>query len=240
LLENILDAHPALQALEEKPAVDAMISVLEARGPLDAGLANLDEDTTDEVRRAYWQRVARYISLRPDARLVDRYPLNIARLAVIQRAFPGAPMVLLIRHPCDVVLSCFMQNFRIMDGTVGFHRLDNGARIYDQVMRKWLEEVEAFAPRLMMIRYEDLVSEYEGTVRQLAGFLQLEWNDRMLDPASHALSRGRIHTPSYSQVVQPIYTGAIERWRRYRHHFGDALPSLERWIRHWGYEGPRS
>jgi hypothetical protein len=60
----------------------------------------------------------------------------------------------------------------------------------------------------------------------------------MLDPASHALSRSRIHTPSYSQVVQPIYTSAVERWRRYQHHFSDALPMLERWIRHWGYEGP--
>jgi len=236
LLENVLDAHPALQALEEKPAVDAMIAVLEERGPLDEGLARLEEDTAAEMRDAYWRRVARHVALRPDARLVDRYPLNIARLAVIQRAFPGAPMVLLVRHPCDVVLSCFMQNFRIMDGTVGFHRLDNGARIYDQMMRKWLSEVEAFAPRLLMIRYEGLVAEYEATVRRLAAFLRLEWDDRMLDPASHALSRGRIHTPSYSQVVQPIYAGAVERWRRYRHYFGEALPMLERWIRHWGYE----
>ncbi len=236
LLENVLDAHPALQALEEKPAVDAMISVLEARGPLDDGLARLDQDATGEMRQAYWQRVARHVGLRPGARLVDRYPLNIARLAVIQRAFPGAPMVLLIRHPCDVVLSCFMQNFRIMDGTVGFHRLGNGARIYDRMMRKWLSEVEAFEPRLIVIRYEDLVSDYESTVRRLAGFLQLEWDDRMLNPARHALSRGRIHTPSYSQVVQPIYSDAVGRWRRYRHHFGEALPRLERWIQHWGYE----
>lgn len=239
LLENILDAHPALQALEEKPAVDAMISVLETRGPLDAGLADLDQQTAEQLRRAYWNRVARHIVLRPGARLVDRYPLNIARLAVIQRAFPGAPIVLLIRHPCDVVLSCFMQNFRIMDGTVGWHRLDNGARIYDRVIRKWLAEVDAFEPRLLVVKYEDLVSAYETTVRRMAEFLQLEWDDRMLDPASHALSRGRIHTPSYAQVVQPIYTGAIERWRRYQHHFGDALPLLERWIGHWGYEGPR-
>ena len=236
LLENVLDAHPALQALEEKPAVDMMISVLEARGPLDDGLARLDQDSAGEMRHAYWQRVARHVALRPGARLVDRYPLNIARLAVIQRAFPGAPMVLLIRHPCDVVLSCFMQNFRIMDGTVGFHRLGNGARIYDRMMRKWLSEVEAFEPRLIVIRYEDLVSDYESTVRRLAGFLQLEWDDRMLNPARHALSRGRIHTPSYSQVVQPIYSDAVGRWRRYRHHFGEALPRLERWIQHWGYE----
>jgi len=237
LLENILDAHPALQALEEKPAVDAMISVLKMRGSLDAGLAALDEKAAGEMRRAYWKEVERHVTLRPNARLVDRYPLNLARLAVIQRAFPGAPVVLVIRHPCDVVLSCFMQNFRIRDGTIGFHRLGNGARIYDQVMRKWLTEVEAFAPRLTIIRYEDLVSEYKTTVRRLAEFLAVDWDDRMLDPASHALSRGRIHTPSYSQVVQPIYNSAVERWRRYQHHFGDALPMLERWIRHWGYAG---
>lgn len=236
LLENILDAHPDLQAMEEQPAIDAVISLLEAGGTLGVALAQMNEERATECRRAYWQAVDRYLARVPGRRLVDRYPLNMARLALIERVFPGAPIVLLIRHPCDVVLSCFMHNFRIRDGTVGFHRLANGARIYDRVMQKWLAESEAFAPRLFVIRYEDLVTDYDGNVRRLAGFLELPWDDRMLDPAGHARSRGRIHTPSYSQVVQPIYADSIGRWRRYRRYFEEALPVLERWIRHWGYQ----
>lgn len=237
LLENILDAHPALQALEEKPAVDAMLAQLERRGDLDTGLGGLDEATAAVLREAYWREAGRHVALRPDARLVDRYPLNMARLAVISRSFPGAPFVLVVRHPCDVVLSCFMQNFRIKDGTLGFHTLANGARVYDRLARKWLAEVEAFRPPLLTIRYEDLVADVRGNVARLVDFLGIAWDDRLLDHAAHATSRGRIHTPSYAQVVQPIYTSAIERWRRYAEHFGEALDVLAPWIRHWKYDG---
>lgn len=236
LLEVILDAHPALQAMEERPAIDAVVARLTEGGRLGDALARLTEGGAAECRRVYWHAVQRYLSRQPGRRLVDRYPLNMSRLAVIERVFPRAPIVLLVRHPCDVVLSCFMNNFRIRDGTVGFHRLENGARIYDRVMRKWLAEVEAFDPRLLVMRYEDMVSDYAPTVRRLAGFLELEWSDRLLDPAKHAATKGRIHTPSYSQVVRPIYKDSVQRWRRYERHLAPVLPILEPWIRHWGYE----
>ena len=239
LLENMLDAHPALQALEEKPAIDAVLAELERRGDVDSGLATLDEPTVEALRAAYWQEVGRHLELRPGARLVDRYPLNMARLAVIARVFPGAPVVLALRHPCDVVLSCFMQNFRIRDGTAGFHTLLNGARIYDRLMRKWLAEVAAFTPPLLTLRYEDLVRDVRGHVERLAGFLGVAWDERLLDHAGHALSRGRIHTPSYAQVVQPVYTSAVARWKRYERHFGPALEVLAPWIHHWGYDETR-
>ncbi|RPI14786.1 MAG: sulfotransferase family protein [Lysobacterales bacterium] len=238
LLENMLDAHPALQALEEKPAVDAMLAVLEQHGGVDAGLARMDEVLAAECRDAYWCEAARHVELRDDARLVDRYPLNMARLAVASRVFPGAKFVLAVRHPCDVVLSCFMQNFRIADGTEGFHTLANGARIYDRLMRKWLAEVEAFTPPLHVLRYEDFVTDVRGHAERLAAFLGVAWDDGLLDPAGHARSRGRIHTPSYAQVVQPVYTTAVARWRHYERHFGAALGVLAPWARHWGYDAP--
>lgn len=239
LLENMLDAHPGLQALEEKPAIDAILAELERRGDVDSGLAMLDEPTVEELRATYWREVGRHLKLRPGARLVDRYPLNMARLAVIARVFPGAPVVLALRHPCDVVLSCFMQNFRIRDGTVGFHTLLNGARIYDRLMHKWRVEVAAFAPPLLTLRYEDLVMDVRGNVERLADFLQVAWDERLLDHAGHALSRGRIHTPSYAQVVQPVYTSAVARWRHYERYFGPALEVLAPWIHHWGYDKTR-
>jgi tetratricopeptide (TPR) repeat protein len=240
LLENMLDAHPGLQALEEKPAIDAILAELERRGNVDSGLAMLDGPTVEELRATYWREVGRHLELRPGARLVDRYPLNMARLAVIARVFPGAPVVLALRHPCDVVLSCFMQNFRIRDGTVGFHTLLNGARIYDRLMRKWCTEIATFAPPLLTLRYEDLVMDVRNSVERLADFLQVAWDERLLDHASHALSRGRIHTPSYAQVVEPVYTSAVARWRHYERYFGPALEVLAPWIHYWGYDETRA
>jgi tetratricopeptide (TPR) repeat protein len=236
LLENMLDAHPGLQALEERPAVDAMLATLQSGAPLDQALARLDDSLAGAARESYWAAVSRHLALRADARLVDRYPLNMARLAVISRVFPGAPIVLAVRHPCDVVLSCFMQNFHIRDRTPGFHTLLNGARIYDRLMHKWVAEAAAFAPRLHVIRYEDLVTDVSGHAQRLAAFLGIEGETALLDYAEHALRRGRIHTPSYAQVVQPIYRSAVMRWKNYAGHFGPAMDLLTPWIRHWGYE----
>jgi len=237
LFEQILDAHPALQALEEKPAVEAMVTRLrDSHLGYPSGLSQLSARDILELRGIYWAEVARHLARRPHTRLVDKYPLNMSRLALIQRVFPQAKFVLLLRHPCDVCFSCFMQNFRITDGTIGFHTLQNTARIYAQVMHNWVAQVELFSPQYLVVRYEDLVRDLRTTVQRVVDFLGLELDDRMLDPAAHALSRGgRINTPSYSQVVRPVNTEAIERWRRYERHFEAVLPILEPWIERWGY-----
>lgn len=236
LFEQILDAHPALQALEEKPAVEAMVTRLRGGASgYPAALAALSAGTIAELRGLYWAEVGRHLARTPGTRLVDKYPLNMTRLAVIQRVFPEAEFLLLLRHPCDVVFSCFMQNFRITDGTVGFHSLESTARIYARVMENWVNESAVFGPRHLIVRYEDLVRDLEREVRRVVEFLGLELDARMLDPAAHARSRGRINTPSYSQVVRPVNADAVERWRRYERHFADVMPILEPWIERWGY-----
>jgi len=37
--------------------------------------------------------------------------MNMVLLPIICRLFPDAPIILAIRHPCDTVLSCFLQHF---------------------------------------------------------------------------------------------------------------------------------
>ena len=69
----------------------------------------------DRVRASYWERVAKKVKLAPGERLVDKNPLNILRLPVIRRVFPHARILLAVRHPCDVLLSCYMQQFRAPD-----------------------------------------------------------------------------------------------------------------------------
>jgi len=54
--------------------------------------------------------------------------------------------------------------------------------------------------------------------------------------SEHAKNKGYIGTPSYAQVVQPVYASSIGRWRRYREYFEPILPALEPSMRHWGYD----
>jgi hypothetical protein len=54
-------------------------------------------------------------------------------------------------------------------------------------------------------------------VRQLFQFLDLPWDEEVLNYRQNAFNRGFINTPSYSQVVKPVYKEACYRqsvWRK--------------------------
>ncbi|MGB0772946.1 MAG: hypothetical protein ACPGQK_11260 [Paracoccaceae bacterium] len=60
-------------------------------------------------------------------------------------------------------------------------------------------------------------------------------------PSNHRLAfgkteRGRIHTLSYAQVVQPLYKSASDRWRAYEHHLMQERTRLSNWITAYGYD----
>ena len=57
-------------------------------------------------------------------------------------------------------------------------------------------------------------------------FLSLPWQDELLVYHTTAKARGRIHTPSYAQVVQPLCKSAIDRWRAYKHHLSEERTRL--------------
>ena len=57
---------------------------------------------------------------------------------------------------------------------------------------------------------------------------------QMISTASTA-ARGSINTPSYSQVVQPLYKQASGRWTHYRKQMDPVLPVLQPWIEAFGY-----
>jgi hypothetical protein len=57
----------------------------------------------------------------------------------------------------------------------------------------------------------------------------------MLAPAERARARGFISTPSYSQVLEPVNSRSVGRWRHYESEFAPVLPVLMPWIERWGY-----
>lgn len=236
LLEQILDSHPALQTLEEKGTVAAMARAFEgmAQGRENA-LAELTEEQVGQLRQIYFDEVARHLELQPGNLLVDKNPLNTVVAHLIWRVFPQAKFILAIRHPCDVCLSCFMQNFFINEAMASFFTLESTAQVYGGVMRTWLEAVAKLPLDYHRIRYEDLVADFEGETRALLEFLGVGWDDHVLGHTEHAMKRGTISTPSYHQVTQPIYQHAKYRWKRYAKQFEPVMPALQPFIDYFGY-----
>jgi hypothetical protein len=150
---------------------------------------------------------------------------------------PNAPILLGVRHPCDVILSCYMQQFRAPEFALLCNSPLSLARGYQRTMDFWFRQSEILQPHALEVRYETLVTEFEREVRAIMRFLALPWDDRVLQPARHAQEKGYISTPSYSQVVAPISAKSVDRWRHYSGMFGQVVPIVQPQLDRWGYAG---
>ncbi|WP_198651489.1 tetratricopeptide repeat-containing sulfotransferase family protein [Dyella sp. C11] len=237
LLEQMLDAHPQLQSMDENPFFNRLADLLTSHDKriLD-DLSVLRQYDADELRRSYYAMVDERVQRRPGVRIVDKNPLNTMWLPLINRLFPNARIILALRHPCDVILSCHMQDFRAPTLALACTSLDRLARGYVQVMQRWVDESTILQPAAMNLRYEDVVDDLPGQAQRIAQFLGLDDASPMLGFHEHARGKTYIGTPSYSQVIEPVNRKAMGRWQKYREWIEPVLPTLDPMLRHWGYE----
>ena len=145
-------------------------------------------------------------------------------IPAIRRLFPDARIILALRHPCDVVLSCYVTNFKPNNAMASFLSLETAAELYDLSFALFEKSRELLKPALHVNRYEKLVDDRDRELRPLLDFLELDWDERVLDHESTARARGHIKTASYAQVVEPIYKRSAGRWENYRKHLEPVLP----------------
>lgn len=236
MLEQMLDAHADLKSMDEQPFAQRVIERMESFGlryPEDLG--QLDESQCEAMRDSYWSCVAKVLRLHPGQRLVDKNPLTMLRLPLLKRIFPHSKIVFVVRHPCDVLLSCYMQHFNAPAFTVLCSSIDRLSRGYARAMGFWLDQVEVLQPSVHEWCYEDALDDFDTQVARLGEYLLLEDTRPLKEFSAHARAKGYIGTPSYAQVVKPLYKTSRGRWQKYRELFEPALPVLAPVLQHWGY-----
>ena len=192
----------------EKPTIDSLLA--EVPG-YPQSLPGLTSEHIERLRGTYFETASRYVDSGQDNLIIDKMPLNIAHLALIWRVFPGAKFILVARHPCDVCLSCFMQNFFINSAMANFYTLRDAAMLYAKTMRLWHTSTRTLPLQYRVVRYEDLVNDFEAQVRRLLGFLEVEWDPAVHNYAEHARSTGPVD-PDCSCYTCSHYS------RAYLHH----------------------
>ncbi|HYD87340.1 MAG TPA: sulfotransferase [Vitreimonas sp.] len=234
LLDQILSSHSRAVCVEEKDYLsNAFAAVFTNAEKLNA-MGALGEDEIETVRERYWREVRGETGPIEGAVVIDKLPLNIVVLPMIRAVFPDAKIIFALRDPRDAVLSCFQHRFGMNVGMAQFLELDRAAAYYDLVMRLMLLCREKLGLPVHQVRYEDVVADLEGEARKLAAFLDLPFESAMLDYRETAMKR-EIATPSLRQVVQPLYTRSIGRWRRYEAQLAPVLPLLNQWAARFGY-----
>jgi hypothetical protein len=236
LLEQMLDTHPDFRSMDERGYVYQLVERMEHAGQRYPGdLANLTRTDADQLRAVYWRLVDRTLPDLGQRRLVDKNPLNMLCLPMILRLFPSARIILCLRHPCDVLLSCSMQSFRSPAFMVLCSSLQRLARGYAGAFEQCCRHLDVFVPRVLEWRYESAVDDFDGAIARLGEFLGVEDAAPFAGFALHARAKQFIATPSYAQVTEPVNRTAVGRWKNYRGHFEPVLPLLRPWLDRFGY-----
>jgi Tfp pilus assembly protein PilF len=236
LLDQILASHPEVTTLEERDTLMEAASTLIGSGDGFERWASLSDDEIERMRSSYWRQVRTALGGAPERPVfVDKLPLNAVFLPIVYRLFPTAKVVVAVRDPRDVVLSCYQQRFGMNAAMFQLLRLDTAATYYDAVMGL-VRTCRAKLPlQVHEVRYESVVQDFDATIGALLAFIGVGWNDGVRAYAETAKTRA-IGTPSAAQVIRPLYATAQGKWRNYRAFLEPVLPVLEPWVATFGYE----
>jgi tetratricopeptide (TPR) repeat protein len=239
LVEQTLSAHPKIAAGDELPLIHEVSAIMPRMlaSPLGypEALAELwmgdHREDLDNLRDYYLQKVRQMGVLREGAtRFTDKMPLNETHLGLIALLFPEAPLIHVLRHPLDIMVSAYSNAF-----THGFFcasDLETAARHYVRVMDLVQHYRGEMTLRYLPIRYEDIVADQENSVRAMLSFVGEDFHKACL---TFHKNRRYARTASYAQVAEPLYERSVYRHKHYRAHLEPVVEILRPVIERLGY-----
>lgn len=239
LLEQILDAHPEALAFDEPPAFTQEVmsewTHAPGRSHTQRNPDKLSEPRRQELRRRYLRSLLREIPGEPTARvLLDKNPSPTMSLNLWLRVFPDLRVIIALRDPRDVIVSCYFQNLMLNVTNVNFLSLERTARHYSDLMDVWLRLRELGGFDWLEARYEDVVKDLAGEGRRATEFLGLQWHPQQ--ERYHETARRKVlYAPTYHDVTQPVYQRAVGRWERYAEALAPLQERLVPYLKAFGY-----
>lgn len=213
LTEQIIASHSAIRAGGELPfgreLRDFAAELAGGEAAFPEGMDKADLHWPERLRDRYLERAKSY-GLTDGGWFTDKMPLNDIWLPLLRLAFPQSPVVLVRRHPLDVLVSVMAH-----DMTHGFdcaYRLEDAAAhlaLMDELVARYNE---AGIGPTHELQYERLVADPLGETQRLMASIGVE-----MEPAQlRFFERETVSpTPSYAQVREPLNDRSIGRWRKY-------------------------
>jgi tetratricopeptide (TPR) repeat protein len=227
LLEQVLGAHPGVAALDEPSAFAETVepAFRKAVVHLGAGL--------NVLRRSYTRALLRDAGVGASGKLLlDKNPSLTSQLPAALKVFPELKVVIALRDPRDVVLSCYFQNILLNPTNANFLSFERLAKYYADLMDIWLAVRQWEGLAWLETRYEDVVADLEKEGRRVTGFLGKEWHQDQ----NHFHDKHRqLYSPTYQDITRPVHNRAVGRWHSYEKHLASILPALESYCREFQY-----
>jgi len=205
LLENVLAAHPGIATLEERDMLGEATKTFLTNAESREKLAVLDDAGIAEWRAQYWARVREHGAEVAGRVFVDKYPLTMMKLPLVAKLFPEARILLALRDPRDVILSCFRRSFGMNSSMYEFLDLKRAAAFYDAAMALTQIYRDRLGLAWHQLRNEDLIADFEKEARGLCDFLGVPWSEGMA------------------------------QWKHYETELAPVMGVLGTWVDRWGY-----
>lgn len=242
VVEQIIGMLPGVATNDEQAHAGLVLREMQRARPgmLDGDLVEaFDRLTAQEVERhraMFWAQIVERMPGRGAGVVaIDKQPLRLMDLVLVQRLFPRARMIVMVRDPRDVCLSALFQNFDPNPAMARFLTVETTGAFYAEVMSFWLEMRGIVTMPWLEVEYGALVRDLAGQSRRIAGFLGVEWT---ADVARfHEAAGGRaVTSASYNAVTEAINDRSVGRWRKYAAHLGPVIEAVRPIVKAYGYE----
>jgi hypothetical protein len=185
LAEQVLSSHPRISAGDELPFINefsgAIPRLLGSPLSYPDALSELwmgdNRRGLETLRDVYLQKVeARGVIGPSSARFTDKMALNEMHLGLIALVFPRSPLIHILRHPLDVILSAFSR--QMTHGYFCAYALETLARHYVLVMDLVQHYRTVMPLRYLPVRYESMVENIAATARRMLDFIGEPFEER--------------------------------------------------------------
>ena len=240
LLEQILGAHPDIRAFDEPEAFATQIwgqlAPMNAPQPLSfKDLNSLSPARREEMRRRYLKSLFREVHGGSTAKvMLVKNPSATMALHLWLRIFPELKVIIAIRDPRDVLISCLFQNLALTTTNANFLSLERAVKHYTDLMDGWLRLRDLGGFDWIQVRYRDVVRGLESEGQRATDFLKMPWHEAQAKFQESARQKF-LHSPTYQDVTKPVQAQSVDRWKNYAEALQPFQARLASYCREFGF-----
>jgi hypothetical protein len=209
MLRLILDSHPRIAIGAETGFMGALLANRRIPGWKHGGewfgrIGWSQEEMDARLREFYTGMFERHARSQGKARWGDKTPFHTSHMEEMGQLFPDATFVGIVRHPGAVAASLHRSFHYAFDEAVAY---------WCDVNRQMLVAAGKLGDRYTLCRYEDLVSDTEGVLREVMTSLGEEFDVALLRHHQVQRAQGAPKlTDGSTSSRDPIDARRAERW----------------------------
>lgn len=232
LAEQVLFGASDIITIQETPIIDDVYQhasrILGRPITFPEGIASLTDEAILQLRQYYGARLrALFGENMHRHHIVDKSPLNLLHLPLINRLFPRSKVIVMLRDPKDVAINCFTQLFPANDLTVNLTSLEQTAESLSQMIELYAYYRQHLSLDLTEIRYEDMAGDVTPHTQTLFKSTGIGWED---DGVRYHNDRSSptLESAEETSIFQPAYMRSVGRWRHFGRQMITVLNRLEK------------